>query len=307
MPLLLSVISALLLILLFSGLFFALKVIYPRVIPIEKTYQLELEKNRFTEQEYLQWPREDIFLESPFGYSIACSFFPVAGSDKTVVISHGITYSRYGMVKYMPLFREHNFNILLYDLRNHGLSGGRNTTFGFFEKFDLRVVVDWAFERTTPDGVVGTMGESLGAATTLQHTPLDNRLAFAIADCAYSDLADLLAYRLKCDYHLPRFPLLNIANFLCMILAGLDFKKVSPIHSTKEVSIPIFWIHGQNDDYIPLQMSRDMYTAKTNGPKKFFLAPNAAHAESLIQNQVEYTRQIHEFLIELKLADPESV
>lgn len=305
MPLLLSVIFALLLTLLFSGLFFAVKVIYPKVIPIEKTYQLELEKHRFAEQEYLQWPREDFSLESPFGYSIACSFFPAAGAKKTVVISHGITYSRYGMVKYLPLFRKHNFNVLLYDLRNHGLSGGRNTTFGYFEKFDLQVVVDWAFERTTPNGVVGTMGESLGAATTLQHIPLDNRLAFAIADCAYANLADLLAYRLKREYHLPRFPLLNIANYLCKILAGLDFNKVSPSHSAKDVATPIFWIHGLDDDYIPPQMSRDMYTAKTNGSKKLFLAPNAAHAESLIQNPVEYAQQINEFLIELKLANPE--
>jgi pimeloyl-ACP methyl ester carboxylesterase len=297
--------TVLLLVLVIGGIFFAAKVIYPKVIPIERTYQIELENNRFTEDEYQKWSKEDFFLNSPFGYPIACSFFPISGSSKTVVISHGITFSRYGMVKYMPLFRKHGFNILLYDLRNHGLSGGRNTTFGYYEKYDLQILVDWAFQKSGASGVVGTMGESLGAAVTLQHTSLDNRLAFAIADCAYADLSTLLEYRLKAEYRLPRFPLLNIAKLFCIIFAGLDFKKVSPIKCVEDVSTPIFWIHGQNDNYIPPRMSQDMFNAKKTGAKKIFIAPNAAHAESLIKNPGEYNRQIATFLTELHLTNPE--
>ncbi|MCD4674144.1 MAG: alpha/beta hydrolase [Anaerolineaceae bacterium] len=286
-----------------SSLLFATKVIYPKVLSIDETRQIELENQRFNETEYKQWQQNGVNLPSPFGYQLACAYFPIPGAQKTIIISHGITYSRYGSIKYMPLFRKHGFNILIYDLRNHGLSGGSNTTFGLYEKFDLQILVDWAFQQLDSDGIVGTMGESLGAATTLQHAAIDNRISFAIADCPYSDLTELLKYRLKEEYRLPAFPLLNLANLFCKLLARMDFEHISPIKGIPAITTPIYWIHGQNDDYIPPEMSEQMYNAKIDGVKKIHIVPNSAHAEALINNPVEYGNKIDEFLAELHLTE----
>ncbi len=70
----------------------------------------------------------------------------------------------------------------------------------------LQILVDWAFQQLDETGIVGTHGESLGAATTLQHAAIDKRISFAIADCPFSDLTELLKYRFKEDYHLPALP-----------------------------------------------------------------------------------------------------
>ena len=283
-------------------MFFASKVIYPKVLSLEETRISEIENTRYNETEYNQWQRDEFTLSSPFGYELACVYFPLENAQKTVILSHGITWSRYGSIKYMPIFRKRGFNILIYDLRNHGLSGRKNTTFGLYEKFDLQILVDWAFQQVDETGIVGTHGESLGAATTLQHAAIDKRISFAIADCPFSDLTELLKYRFKSDYHLPAFPILNLASLACNLLANMPFKSVSPIRDIPAITTPIFWIHGQDDDYIPPDMSRRMFDAKISGNRKLYLAPNAAHAKSQINNPVEYDQQIGDFLKEINLA-----
>ena len=89
------------------------------------------------------------------------------------------------------------FNILLYDLRNHGLSGGKNTTFGYYEKYDLRAIVEWAYMRVGPGGLVGTMGESLGGAISNPACSHRSRLAFVLPSVHLSDLKQMLIYRFK--------------------------------------------------------------------------------------------------------------
>jgi uncharacterized protein len=297
-----AIIIALIVLLIAVCMLFAAKIIYPKVFTLEETRLSEIENERYDEAEYEQWQQNEFSVSSPFEYEIACAYFPLEGSQKTVVISHGITWSRYGSIKYMSIFRKRGFNILIYDLRNHGLSGGKTTTFGLYEKFDLQILVDWAFQQLDENGIVGTLGESLGAATTLQHAAIDKRISFAIADCPFSDLGKLLKYRFKEDYHLPATPLLQLTNLLCKLLANMPFQSVSPIRDIPAITTPIFWIHGQEDDYIPPEMSQCMYDAKIKGIRKIYLAPNAAHAKSQINNPVEYDQRIGEFLEALEIA-----
>ena len=286
---------------LLAGYYFSRLVIYPKIFPYEETYRLDIEHGRLVEDLYKPWPKEEVLIDSPFGYQLFAIYHPHPGSQRTVVVSHGITWSLYGSVKYAALFYQRGYNVLLYDLRHHGRSQGPNTSFGFYEKEDLKAVVDYAFRRLGGQGIVGTVGESLGAETTLQHAGIDPRIAFVLADCSYSDLPDLLSFRLRKDYHLPAFPLLNLANFFTWISAGWKFNQASPIHCIPQIMTPIFFVHGQKDTYIPPRMSMEMYEAKKLGHRKIYLAPNAIHAESLITNPVEYDQQLGEFLSEIGL------
>lgn len=292
----------LLLFLLSLGYYFARLVIYPKIVPFQQTYEHALGTGEIIESELKSWPKEELRIRSRFGYDLYAAYFPVDGSLKTVVFSHGITWSLYGMLKYALLLRSHGFNLLLYDLRNHGQSGGTNTSFGYYEKFDLVTIVDWALARLGPGGVVGTFGESLGAATTLQHAAIDSRIAFAIADCPFSDLTDLLSIRIKDEYYLPSFPFIPLANLFTRILAGWWFKDASPIRCMTHIEAPVLLVHGKADTYIPPRMSIDLYRAKTRGCRRLYLAPDAGHAHSLLRNPIEYAQKLDAFLREISLA-----
>ncbi|HPH95461.1 MAG TPA: alpha/beta hydrolase [Anaerolineaceae bacterium] len=283
------------------GLFFASKIIYPHTFSYEQTRQWDVEAGKINEKEFDSWSREEILIPSPYGYNLYGQYFPLPGSKKTAIIAHGITYTIYGSVKYMKLFRNRGFNVLLYDHRNHGRSGGKNTTFGYYEKEDLKSVVDWALNRLGPGGKVGTHGESMGAAIVLQHAAIDPRLSFVVADCPFSTLEGQLTYRLGVEYHLPPFPMLNLADFFCWLQTGMKIKEVSPISAVRQFSTPLLLAHGKDDDYIPPAMSQALYDAKTNGLRQLYLAPNAKHAEAFWKNPVEYDQKVGEFLTQIGL------
>jgi len=289
------------LVLLVIGYYFARVAVYPKVYPYQDTYQNEVKDGKIVPAEFERWTKEEVSIRSPHGYDLHGFYFPCGDSHKTVVIVHGITLNLFASVKYMPIFRSRGFNVLIYDQRTHGRSGGANCTFGFFEKYDLKAVIDWALARLGPGGRVGTHGESLGAATVLQHAALDPRLSFVIADCPYSDLRPLFAYRIRQDYHLPAFPLLESASLMSFLLTGMRFGDVRPITAIRNLTTPTLFVHGAQDDFIPTQMSVDLARAKQNGLSRLYLAPNARHAESYWNNREAYDRVVGEFLTEIGL------
>ena len=183
-----------------GGYIFARLIIYPNVHPVQWVYDKAVNEGKLNEADFNNLPKTEIQVKSPFGYDLFGYYMPAAGSNRTVVIAHGITMCLYDMVKYMWMFQRRGFNILMYDHRNHGRSGGKNTTFGFYEKHDCKAMVDYAFSLLPEGGTVGLFGELLGGGTVLQEAALDARLSFVAVDCAYSDLPGLLLHRARRQY-----------------------------------------------------------------------------------------------------------
>lgn len=293
--------GVLLVLLLAAGLWFARQVVSPRMVSVQRTYATEVENGRLDEERFERLTKQEVTLPSPFGYELFGLLFPVEASKKIVLISHGFRYGLYGSVKFLDLFQSRGYSVLLFDLRHHGRSRGKNVTFGWKEKHDVKAWVDWAFSQYGAE-TVGSMGESLGAAVVLQHAAIDPRLAFVIADCPFADLRQLLRSTLKKKYHLPAFPLLPLGNMWCRLLTGLTFAKVSPIRDVTEMTTPLFLAHGMRDDLIPASVSKDLYEAKVQGMRRLYLAPNAGHAEAYWKNRAEYDHLAGDFLAEIERA-----
>lgn len=289
--------SILLIIFIASGFYLSAIVIYPRTRTRENTLQTECEKGNMNKEDFERLPKDEVRIRSQYGYDLHGFYFPRDNSKKTVIFCHGITYTLYGSVKYMKMFLKQGYNVLIYDHRNHGESGGSNTTFGYYEKYDLKTCTDWVFEKCGIDCIVGVHGESMGAAIALQNIAIDPRVSFCIADCSFSDLAKLLKYRLKLEFRLSAFPAFQITGFFVRLRTGMKLTDISPIREIAQVETPIFFIHGEEDMYIPTQMSIDMYNRK-KGIRKLYIAPDARHAEAVSKNAEEYDRLVEEFLRE---------
>jgi uncharacterized protein len=286
---------------LLAGYFLARTAIYPKVFAPEEIYRVEVENGNLIESVFKTWQKSEVRIHSPAGYDLFALYLPLENSQKTIILNHGITMGLFQMIVFAAIFRSRGFNVLVYDLRNHGRSGGKNTTFGFYEKHDLKAVVDYAFDQLQPGGKVGTMGISLGGGTALQHAAIDPRLSFVIVDCAYSKLFDLFRFRLKEDYHLPAFPVLYAGMWIIWLLTGARFDSISPRDAVENFDTPLLLIHGQEDRYVPAEMSSELYERKIRGIRKLWLAPNAKHAQAYPQNPDEYIHQIDMFLEEIQL------
>ncbi len=283
-----------------AGYYFSSMVITPKVKDYEKTLEMELEYKRFTREFYDSLPKEEVYIDSPNGYKIHGVFIPKAGSRKTVVFIHGLTYTLMGSYKYVSLFRDRGFNCLLADNRYHGKSGGKNTTFGFHEKKDLRACTDWVLSRTGKKAIVGYHGESLGSAICLMYAPTDDRPDLFILDGPTANLKDVLAYRLKQDFGLPSFPLLPAASLISKLRGGMFFSEISPVDEIQKVKAPVFYIHGGADTQIPPEHSRRLYE-KTESGKRIWICSGAEHSKSVLLNRDEYDRQLGLFLDEIGL------
>lgn len=287
------------------ALFFASKIIWPKRFGMDEARDIEVEKGYIDLGSFSSWESREVRIGSPFGYSLEGTWYPVAGARKAVILAHGVTFNRWGAIKYAGLFRELGFSCLAVDQRWHGRSGGPNSTFGWFERRDMAAWTDWVLSELGEGGVVGTHGESMGAAVALQHAGIDPRLAFVVADCAFSDLPELLAYRIREDFHLPPQPLLSLAGAAAWLATGgMVFGGVRPVASCLETGTPILFVHGDADAYIPPAMSVAMHEArlKAGMASSLYLARDGGHAESFAADPAEYRRRLGTFLAGLGLA-----
>ncbi len=280
-----------------AGYYFSGLVIKPRMWDYQESFRTEIQKGRFSRDAFEKLAMEDVYLESPHGYKIHALYFPRKDSRKTVIFSHGFTFTLMGSIKYIDMFIKRGFNILAYDHRHHGKSGGSTVTFGYYEKDDLKACVDWVMAKTGPGTRVGIHGESMGAAVALQYAATDPRAAFVIADGSFTDLATMLAFQLKKDFGLPSFPLVPVASLVSKLRGGMFFGDVSPLRDIPRIGAPVMIIHGAADAYIPPWMATRLFDA-AGGKKKLYMGPGAGHSESYMNNPAEYDAQVGAFLRE---------
>jgi uncharacterized protein len=270
----------------------------PKRFSYEQTYQLGIQKGDIDDEVFRAIKKEEIFIRSYHGYKLHGMFFPVENSKKVIIIAHGITWSLYGSFKYVNMFQKRGFQVLLCDHRFHGLSGGNYTSYGYYEKDDLKAWIDYIVNRVGEEAVIGLQGESLGAASALEVSKLDPRVSFCIADCAFSDFNSLLKLKLN-QYKLRVYPLINIVSLLVKLRHGWSFPDISPIKGLEKTKIPILFIHGKEDSFIPLQMTLDMFTRKI-GNKKLYLVPQAGHAEAYNTDPKGYEKIVSDFIKDIE-------
>lgn len=280
------------------GYYFYYKAFYPVTRTHEDAIDREVSLGNFKWADFQALEKEKISIPTPRGYDLFGYWIPAkVKTKKTIVFVHGITYNVFGSVKYMMPFIKWGYNVLIYDHRNHGLSGGDYTTFGYLEKYDLTCVIDWVYEKCGEDAYVATHGESMGAATVLQHAGVDPRVKFVIADCPYESAWKEFVYRLKVEYKLPPFPIVYWASLFSYFKTGIFFSEMSPMKYIKMIHVPVLWIHGKDDLYIRPQDSENLYEEKV-GAKSIYLAEGAVHAFSYHANPEKYEQVVRGFLEE---------
>lgn len=276
-------------------------VVYPKKKSYEDGYENQIKKLNL-EDFYNSLKKEELTLKSDYGYDIKGIFIPNSNSNKCIILCHGITVNINYSVKYIKPFYNRGFSIFMYDHRNHGLSSGDYTSMGYFEKFDLKTCANYIFNKLGDDISLGVLGESMGAATVLQYCSIDKRIDFCIEDCGYSDVFDLFRHRLKEDYKINFIPLLYIADILMKFKYSWNFKSASPITFIKDIDIPILFIHGDKDDYVPTYMVYDLFNSKTTGIRDIYIAKDAKHADALISNPNKYDAVIGSFLDKIRMS-----
>lgn len=243
---------------------------------------------------------EQLTLTSRDGLKLSGYYLPASTpTDKLVILTHGYL----GHAKQMGLFGQYyyndlGYNIFMPDARGHGKSEGTYYGFGWPDRLDL---IDWTHslvKKLGADTEVVYHGLSMGASTVLMASgveELPRQVKAIIADSPYKSVYQLFKYQMNRMFHLPAFPLLDSTSVLTKIRAGYSFREASTLKEVKKANIPILYIHGESDTFVPTEMAKDLYL-HTSSDAELFLVPNANHGESFALAGDKYKMKIDQFL-----------
>ena len=255
---------------------------------------LNWQSERYDTSFYDETEKEDYTVQGDEGYLLHVQLLKAPEeSSRYMIITHGFTDNRMGALKYARFYRELGFNCVIYDIRGHGENEKTFTTYGKKEGKDLALLIEDTRKRYTDLTALGLQGESLGAASTIMSLRYHPQVDFAVADCGFSDIENVLRNGIK-NMKLPGF-LADMQNLGLMMKYGCSFKDMRPIEALADSSVPVMFIHGEDDTLIDPKNSQDMFNA-AKGCKEIHLIPGAEHALSAIVAPEQYLGYIRSFL-----------
>ncbi|MFJ7826187.1 alpha/beta hydrolase [Psychrobacillus sp. NPDC096623] len=282
----------------FFGFFVTNRLMYMKKKENDFILNREITSKRLDEAWFNAVNKTEQWIESKNGYSLKAIFVEPLETNNYVVICHGVTENKINSLRFVRMFERLGFNSVVYDHRRHGDSGGKTTSFGFYEKIDLQSVVEAVRERAGNDAVLGIHGESMGAATTLLYAgSIIDDANFYISDCAFSDFEQQVYHIMTQTTPLRSSLAIRFANLFLKLRDGYTLNLVSPIDVIDKIEKPVLFIHSLQDDFILPKMTEDLYEKKL-GPKTLKLFDIGEHAKSFNENSKEYEQVVADFLQE---------
>lgn len=216
----------------------------------------------------------------------------------TVILFHGYRCDGYRdfscVYKY---YYELGYSLLNVFQRAHGQSGGQYICFGVKERFDCRDWARYVCDRFGPEHDIFLGGISMGSTTVLMASGLElpESVRGLIADCGFTSPYDEFKEVLRNKIHLPVHPFIEIADVFCHLFAGFGFKDCSTVDAMRVNKLPVLFIHGEADNFVPHRFTRENYEACL-APKLLISVPNAGHGFSYLMDTEHCQAALSAFL-----------
>lgn len=243
-------------------------------------------------------PCEQVTVTSHDGLKLAGTYIPAENPRVCVILFHG--YRSWGLRDYgglLPFYGENGLSMVVVDQRACGESEGEYITFGVKERLDAQTwarAMDRRFEGKMPlilDGI------SMGATTVMMAADLDlpESVVGLIADCGFTSPYDIIAHVGRTGFHIPAFPLIDLLSLTAKVKAGFSYRECDTRRTLAKNRLPIFFLHGGDDDFVPTWMSEANYAA-AGGWKRKLIIPGAGHGLSYMVDRPACQRALMEFM-----------
>lgn len=243
------------------------------------------------------YPHEDVKITSHDGLTLRGSYYECNKGGIVEILFHGYRGNAErdmsgGIARCFALGR----NALIVDHRGSGRSDGHTITFGILEKRDVLRWVDFATEHFGEDVKIILTGISMGAATVMMASgeELPKNVICTLADCGYSSAKEIIKKVIR-DMKLPVELCYPFVKMGARLFGGFRLEEDSPMEAMARVRIPLIFIHGVADDFVPCEMSERLYNACVSPHKKFMKIPDAAHGLAYPTDKEGYVQALADF------------
>ena len=241
-------------------------------------------------------PCEDFYIESYDGLKLHGRYYEYAPGAPIELMFHGYRGNAErdlcgGVQRCFAMKR----SALVVDQRASGSSEGKVITFGVKEHKDCLKWVAFMTEHFGPDVKIILTGISMGASTVLiaASAPLPPQVRGVLADCGFTS-AKAIMYKVLRQIKLPPKVVSPFVRLGAILYGGFDPERYSAIDSVTRATLPTIFFHGDNDDYVPWEMSQENYDACTSR-KELVIIPDAGHGLSYPVDKTAYLKALGDF------------
>ena len=250
--------------------------------------------------DWVRWTRslpcEKLEITSHDGLTLRGKFYEYAPGAPMELMFHGYRGNAErdlsgGVARCFALGR----SVLMVDQRSCGESDGKTITFGIYEHLDCLRWVDFAIKHFGDDCKIILTGISMGASTVLMAAgkPLPKNVIGVLADCGFTSAREIMQEVIR-QMGLPpklSYPFVKLG---AKLFGGFDLDQFSALEAAANISVPVIFFHGEDDDFVPCRMSRALYDA-CNTRKKLVTVPNAGHGLAFPVDEKAYLKALGEF------------
>lgn len=259
-------------------------------------------KIRLKREEDLAWlesqPMENYYINSSDGLKLHASLLKATiPTNKYVFAVHG--YRCYGHKEFDSISRfyhEEGINVFMIDHRASGESEGTYITYGAKESEDCILWLNYMVETFGDDIEILLHGCSMGSATVMMlcGMQLPKNVKFAVSDCGYSSLKGQLLHNFT-QYKMPRNICYALYKFFGKVQGKFDADSIQPVLSLEKCEIPMIFVHGKEDGFVPFDMVYANFDACASEDKTLITVDEAEHVQSF-QYSNEYKDTIKKYI-----------
>lgn len=218
------------------------------------------------------------------GLRLRGKFLPAENARGTIILLHGyrsVFYKDFSCA--FQMYHEFGYNILAVDQRAHGESEGKYICFGAKERYDCAAWARYVDKMHGGKLPIFLGGISMGATTVMLASALKlpKTVRGIIADCGFTSPWDIVRKVGRDMIKLDPSPFLCLGNFYCMWLANFDMKECSTLSALAKTKLPVLFIHGEKDNFVPVSMTKKSQKACAS-ENEMLLVPEAGHGYSYL-------------------------
>jgi hypothetical protein len=203
----------------------------------------------------------------------------------TVVHFHGNAENMTTHVLYVAWLANFGFDVVTFDYRGYGRSGGMPQRDGLIE--DGVAVMQWTRSHARTQDLF-VIGQSLGGAV-------------AVPVIAQAKIVGLRAVILDSTFASYRGVARQVLGSMWLTwplqwpLSFLVSDSWSPVDSIADVHLPFVFIHGPTDPVVPYRAGRELYDAALQ-PKEFWTVPWDGHTSAFAVEDGRFRQHLVEYL-----------
>lgn len=240
---------------------------------------------------------ENINFRTADGIALHGWFIPAPEtSQKTIIVLPGRGQNRGEILAGTHFLHNAGFNLLYFDFRGAGESGGTTTSIGYLELRDFDAALEF-LKRNKEDEArqIGVYGLSMGGAVALYETANRAEIKCVVAEAAFDSFEGIVARYGWVNKHAPYFPVIPLGLMVTRLRLGIDPEPFSPIYHIAKISPrPLLLVAGSHDAIMPVKLMKKLFAAAKH-PKEMWVVQGAAHAKCAEIGGEEYKQRLSAF------------